>query len=168
MKRILVVAIAILITAIILFVLYGFWRTRKSQKSIRQKTFLNGTMPNPELNGFYRGLVTGYKGAWQGKKFNPKDSSGINIFRGDHKDVERYPFKTYISPGVRDRSINVLKIDYSIAGNPWWVRLLLDEVVEVSPGRYLGKVHVRLVPGQPFSIGYFQLERSHPDLTSAQ
>ena len=41
--------------------------------------------------------------------------------------------------------------------NTLFIRIILDEVVEITPQEYLGKSHVILLPGFFVSIGYFGL-----------
>ncbi|MEX2055128.1 MAG: hypothetical protein WD972_03005, partial [Candidatus Andersenbacteria bacterium] len=86
-------------------------------------------------------------------------ASGINVFDDAGQRNERYPFKTYTAPGIRDEALQVLKIDYNIQGNPWWLKFILDEVVEVAPNTLLGKVHVH-VGSLAFTLSYFTLEKS--------
>ena len=97
------------------------------------------------------------------------NSTGINLFYdkkarhntapGSSAQVERYPFKTYAGKGLRDKKLDVLKIDYNVDGNPFWLRLIVDEIVEVTPGKYLGKMHIKLIPGFPFTVLYFELKK---------
>ncbi len=147
------ILIALIIIIILLPVILGVYRNWTVQNSPNQKIFLSGKSPNPIPNGLYKGSVN-FKTSWQGKKFDPTNSSGINIIDGK----DRYPFKTYTGKGLRD-NIEVLKIDYNITQNPFWLRFILDEIVETSPGKYLGKVHIKLIPGLSFSLGYFRLEK---------
>jgi hypothetical protein len=35
----------------------------------------------------------------------------------------------------------------------------VDELVETSPEKYLGKLHIQIFPGLSFALGYFSLER---------
>lgn len=37
-------------------------------------------------------------------------------------------------------------------------RRTTDEIVQVESGTYLGKVHLHILPGYPFTMGYFRLE----------
>ena len=146
-------AILIFLLLIILPILLGLIRTWMVQNSSNQKLFLKGKIPDPKPNGLYKGFVN-FKTGWQGKKFDPTFATGINIIDGK----EKYPFKTYISKGLTDK-IDVYKIDYNIAQNPLRLRFILDEIVEVGKEKYLGKVHLNLIPGLPFSLGYFRLEK---------
>ena len=157
MKLLLLAILALLLIALGIVILLGLWRTWKIQSNPLQQEFLKGKVPS-NLNGFYKGTVTSIKTNWQGKKFDSSKSSGINIFKETDGNKEKYPFKTYIGKGLQD-NMDVLKIDYSGNTHPWWLRFILDEVVETSPGKYLGKVHVQLLPGFGFSLSYFKLEK---------
>ena len=153
---------------VILFVilLFGFCCTWVVEHSYNQKQFLAGTAPNPTPDGLYSGTVPGHTVSWLGKKFNAASSTGINVF-DDGKDTngniiqgERYPFKTSYVKGSRDKNLDVLAIDYNIATNPFWLRLILDEIVQVAPGQYLGKLEVRIIPRFPFTLAFFELKKS--------
>ena len=149
---------AITAALILLFVLW--LRTWHMKKEPNQQAFLAGKLPNPKPDGFYQGSTGFGETGWRGKKFNAESSTGINIFK-DKKgnDIEKYPFKTYVGKGLFDENTIVLKIDYNIPENPFWIRWILDEIVEVSSNEYLGKAHVRIIPGFPFSILYFELKK---------
>ncbi|MEK7505934.1 MAG: hypothetical protein AAB597_03530, partial [Patescibacteria group bacterium] len=111
-------------------ILFGFFRTYQMEGSDNQVAFLKGSMPNPLPDGFHMGSVSGPKVSWLGKKFEASKQTGINIFKNkDGGQKEKYPFKTYIGKGVRDKEIEVLKIDYNVPENPFWLRYSLDEVV---------------------------------------
>ena len=71
--------------------------------------------------------------------------------------TERQPFKTYYGNGLRDKNLNVLVLDYDIPENPFWLRYIRDEIVQVAPNQYLGKLHLRVI-GFAFTLGYFELE----------
>ncbi len=133
---------------------YLAFRTASSEKSDHQKQFVTGHLPNPLPDGFYKGTMDGYKGEWKGKEFDQSAHTGINHF-GDEK---RHPFKTDTAKGLRDSAVGVFRIDYDVPQNPWWLRHLVDEVVEVSPGSYQGKIMIRWL-GSAFTVGYFQLEK---------
>ncbi len=105
-------------------------------------------------------LKKGFNGGWKGKVFHAAQNSGINILEDEeHKEHEKYPFQTYKAKGLQDQEKEVLCLDYSSKQNPWWVRPILDEVVQVEPGKYLGKMHVRVIPGFPFTVLFFRLEK---------
>ena len=83
--------------------------------------------------------------------------TGINEFTGkDMKTYEKYPFTFSIGPGSHDLK-SVIQIDYNNSINPFWLRPVLDEIVETAPGEYLGKLQLRIVPGYPFTLTYFRL-----------
>ena len=153
------ILIAIVLLVLALIVGFGLYRTIVTRLSPNQALFVQGKAPDPLPDGLYKGSVPGYEFTWKGKKFHRADATGINIFRNGNVDEERYPFHMYIAKGVQDTATDVLKIDYNISGNPLWLRIILDEITEVGSGKYLGKVHVRVIPGIPFTMGYFWLER---------
>jgi len=158
MKQIWILGVLV-VCAVVGGIFLGLVRTRKIQTSDNQKRFLAGVVPNPAPDGFFKGSTTEYKGSWQGKEFDATHSWGSNVFKENGELKKRFPFKTYVGKGLADRNLDVLKIDYNIRENPLWLRLILDEIVEVKPGKYLGKLHLRLFLFLPFSLGYFTLEK---------
>ena len=150
----------ILLLIVILILTLGIWRTLQIQNDPREKMFLNGITPNPLPDGFYNGIISGQKSSWLGKKFNSNNAEGINVFNnGPDSKNERYPFITYAGKGLLDKNTDVLKIDYNIKGNPFWLRFILDEIVQMKPDTYLGKMVLRIIPGLPFGILYFELDK---------
>ena len=133
------------------------WRDVKSKRSPNQALFRHGSIPKPLPEGDYKGSVEGYSGDWIGKTFDAKNATGKNLLKSSQGVEQRYPFKTAVGRGLTD-PINVVKIDYDIAGNPLWLRRVLDEIVEVGPHHYLGKIHLRLGPIH-VTVGYFELRK---------
>src|SRR6185369_3768443 len=134
-----------LVVIIFVLLVLGFSWTYIVEHTASQRAFLAGVKPSPAPEGLYSGTVPGHTVSWLGKKFNSASSTGINVF-DDGKDAqgntikgERYPFKTAFVKGSRDRKLDVVAIDYNTASNPFWLRLILDEIVQVTPGQYLGK-----------------------------
>ncbi|MGH2736115.1 MAG: hypothetical protein ACRDKZ_11080 [Actinomycetota bacterium] len=114
---------------------------------------------------------------WLGKSFDPASNEGVNVLKRsavtpmralwpsykvlrEYDDrVEAFRFRTRIDTGAVDPSINVLKIDYDFDANPdLLIRKILDELVQIDDGLYLGKVLYRGKGGYR-PIGYFSLER---------
>jgi hypothetical protein len=114
---------------------------------------------------------------WLGKAFDPQNNRGINVLttsartpmkalwpsyepvRETAHGIEAFPFKTRRAPGELDSDVEVLKIDYDFDENPNFViRRVLDELVEVDPGFYLGKILYRWKDSFR-RIGFFTLER---------
>lgn len=147
-----------LIAVLVVVISYFSYRNWKTQHSQNQAIFLAGKVP-ATLDGFYKGTVTGFKTDWQGKKLDASHSSGINVFHKDGQDIENFPFKTYTGQGLQDKNLEVFKIDYDNSTNPWWVRRVVDELVETGPGQYLGKIHLKILPGLSFAVGYFRLSK---------
>ena len=113
---------------------------------------------------------------WLGKSFDPGAGEGVNVLKRsavgpmralwpsykvlrEHEDrVEAFRFRTRVDPGAVDPSINVLKIDYDFEANPdFIIRRILDELVQLDDGLYLGKVLYRQ-KGRYRTIGFFSLE----------
>lgn len=141
-------------------ILAGSILTYRTQHHSAQEKFMRGRVDLLPPDGFYQGAVTGYSGSWQGKTFSAGSNSGKNVFKKNETRVEKYPFRTYIAAGIQDSSLQVIKIDYNLAGNPWWLRRILDEIVATAPGTYLGKIHIRILPGVTVSVGYFSLQKN--------
>lgn len=155
MKSVLFWLAVVAVAALVIFVIFGLVRSAMMSRRPDQALFVAGKVPNPLPEGLYKGTADGYQGSWQGKQFDPAQKSGINLFGGE----EKYPFRTWVGAGIRDKNIDVLKIDYNVEGNPFWLRPILDEMVEVAPGKLLGKLQFRFIPGLPFTIVFFRLEK---------
>lgn len=155
-----------LVLAILLTPLwYGIYRNHLTQNDDRNLQFVSGKLPeniSPDsigINGVLKGSVNDFQTNWIGKKFDSKTQTGINRFQDKDNVSERFPFKTYFGKDASTGKVDVLKIDYNIPENPFWLRFILDEIVEVEDGKYLGKVYINLIPGFPLAIGYFNLEK---------
>jgi hypothetical protein len=158
MKMIVLIFLSILFIFLAIIFVFGTYRTIVVQTSPNQQLFTRGKVPSKFPDGVYKGTVRGLKTSWIGKSFESKNSSGINNFKTSGKVTQNYTFKTYVGKGVQDNK-DVFKIDYNIPSNPFWLRFILDEIVEVKPNTYLGKVHIVIFPGLAFSMGYFSLEK---------
>ena len=154
----------VLITIFIVFVLLGFIRTWHMQHSVNQKKFLKGKIPAVLPDGFYTGWVIGYTGSWIGKSFHQKKATGMNVFLLEKQQIERFPFITSVNKGLRDKNLDVIKINYNLPQNSFFLRMILDEIVEVEKDTYLGKVHIILFSVIPFTVGYFSLKKEKNNL----
>lgn len=114
---------------------------------------------------------------WDGKKFDAESHTGINsMSKGmsiagklfwpmytmktdetGHKWA--FDFKTFIEPSVDDANVNVFVIDYKdVESNPSLiVKKVRDEMTELVPTVYLGKIMYRLDSGDHTKLGYFAL-----------
>jgi hypothetical protein len=151
-----ILAIAIIL---IFFTTLAYFHIRTQQNEL-QKKFLAGKVPSPLPNGLYKGTVGGKEISWKGKKFDREHCSGINLFKAENSTTENYPFKTVVGAGAVDKNIQVLKIDYNQPGNSFFLKHVLDEVVEVSPDHFLGKLEVRILPNFYIALGYFELQKT--------
>jgi len=115
---------------------------------------------------------------WQGKTFDALCASGNNIFTRDSFLLARlfnplyrgiaadgpntyraFTFITYLAPGKFDPDRQVFKIDYDLPDNPSiTIRRVLDEIVQLKDGVFLGKAHVKWWWGAWQTVAYFTLE----------
>ncbi len=154
-----VVLIKFFLVLLLISLVLLWLRTFQMKKEPHQQQFLQGSLPNPKPDGPYQGTM-GFDVSWIGKKFDAQNSVGINVFKNKKNGqiTDGYPFKTYVARGLFD-PIFVLRIDYNVPGNPFWVKYIVDEIVQVAPNEYLGKMHLKLIPGLPFSVLYFELKK---------
>lgn len=162
----------------------GFWSlvTLLVGMSDYQKQFLSGNAPQTAPNGFYNGtahVLFDKPVPWLGKSFVAAESKGFNIFTPQGASLlkimtplyklfsvnadgntDAYYFKTRTEPGLKDKNVNVIKLDYDAPENPLLIRIILDEIVEIAPEQYLGKIHLKVLPGFYSTIGYFGLKKA--------
>ena len=132
------------------------------------------TTTNPKFDAVVR-AITALWMPWQGKRFDNQAATGDNRLTKstglvgkllwplysmrDHIDGKlAFDFKTYVEAGKEDPDIDVMVIDYAdIEKNPKLIiRSVRDELVELVPGVFLGKILFKTDSG--FSkIGYFAL-----------
>jgi hypothetical protein len=128
----------------------------------------------PQLDAAVRRIASLWM-PWQGKVFDPDTMTGVNRFLPNSripmkvvfptyspetvtvKKIEAFPFRNRVAPGAVDPDLETFKIDYDVDANPGLlIRRILDEVVQIAPGRLLGKILFR--SGDRFHlIGYFSL-----------
>lgn len=161
----------------------GLWAlvTFLVSRSRRQADFAGGSVSGPSPEGFYNGsayLLGGGPVPWLGKSFERANNLGFNIFTppggrllkmltpfyrvfriNADGNTNAYDFNTYTGPALKDPSLDVIKLDYNSAENPFLIRIILDEIVETAPREYLGKVHLKVFPGFYSTIGFFGLKQ---------
>ena len=135
--------------------------------------FLTGTVARP-ADAAARAIASMYM-PWLGKAFDREAQTGINLLKPNAKKpmkvlwpshepvremadrLEAFPFRTRIDAGAVDPDLQVLKIDYDFEDNPAFIiRRILDELVQLDDGLYLGKILFRTKRAwQP--IGFFSL-----------
>lgn len=123
--------------------------------------------------------LTSFLMPWKGKFLVAAESRGDNIFGAKWRAVlglmfpfykgnrdyggdrfRAFIFETSIAPGKVDTDRRVFRIDYDRADNPaLTIRRIVDEIVEVRDGVYLGKVHFKWWWGAWQMIGYFALRK---------
>ena len=175
---IILIYFAVVIAAIVVL---GLLNTYLVERSPYQAKFVQGTVPNPPPEGFYPGIahvLMDKQTPWLGKSFDRERQIGFNIFTPAGAQILKsatpsyakfslnsdgttnaYYFRTYVGKGKKDVNTDVIKLDYSSPENPWIIRIILDEIVAVAPDSYLGKIHVKFLPGFFVTVGYFSLRR---------
>ena len=148
----------IVLLILIAIVGIGIFFTMRTNGSEKDKIFYASSFPDPTLDGIYQGSIDKYSGFWKGISFDSESSSGHNIFRSYPTDEKKYFFNLHDKTSLRDMTKHVLAADFKRQDNPWWLRPLVFEIVQTSPGHYLGKFNFRLVPSYPFALGFFELE----------
>jgi hypothetical protein len=81
------------------------------------------------------------------------------VWEDGSREAPSYPIKTYTGKGEKDTQTEVIKLDYDAPENPLFIRLILDEIVEIAPQQFLGKIHLKVLPGFYVTIGYFGLQK---------
>ena len=161
----------------------AFWSLLNylSGKSHWQAKFVDGKLPDPPPDDFYKGsayLLGNRPVPWMGKSFESANSKGFNIFtpagasllkimtpfyklfrNNADGNTDAYYFKTSTSQGFKDTRIETFKLDYDDPENPFLIRIILDEMVQLENGEYLGKVHMKVFPGYYATIGFFGLHK---------
>ncbi len=154
-----IVVLLIIFLVLVLLVL-GWLRTYQLEHGPFQAQFEKGIANIATLDGEYVGVAHGYEGtSWKGKTLNRASHMGINRFVKEGVSSTAYPFQFSLRAGMRDQAMDVITLDYNQKENPWWLKYIVDEMVEVAPREYLGKVHVRLAPRVVFTLGYFTLSK---------
>jgi len=131
------------------------------------------TIPRPADLGL-RALASAWM-PWTGKRFDASAQTGDNLLIAGARPIARvlfpsyrleplgggyaaFRFRTYVGPGQVDSDRETLKIDYDSDENPrLLIRDILDELVQIVPGAYLGKVLLRRKDAWRL-LGYFALE----------
>ncbi len=153
------------------------FRTGRPSREIDGETrgTLVGFTVTPALDRTLAMLSTGWL-PWAGKRFNSASSTGDNLLlrsarvpskvmwptyrmRDAGSRLAGFDFETRVERGALDTDRDVLVIDYkNIDSNPFLIRKIRDELVEVVPGAHLGKMLWRHGSGERHSLlAYFAL-----------
>jgi hypothetical protein len=139
-----------------------------------------GILVTPTVGGVADAVLRQIASAWMpwvGKRFDAAGQRGDNLLAASARIPARvlfpgyspepapggrlaaFRFRTDVSAGEVDPDRQTLKIDYDSDENPsLLIRDILDELVQIVPGAYLGKVLLRRRGGAEWRlIGYFAL-----------
>ena len=142
-----IIVVVVFLVALLVLAVLSYRAERRADNT----AFHNGKYPDAPLDGAYDGKFDG-KTDWLGKKFDATNSKGINIFSGDK---ERFVFTTERAKTLKGDQ-EVLHINYNQPGNPFWLRFIVDELVQTDAGKYQGKVFIKIGP-LDFTLTYFKL-----------
>lgn len=167
--------VAVIIVAILALGSFVTWLVERSPY---HEMFVQGRVPDLP-DGFHPGMahvLFDKQTPWLGKHFDRDQQFGYNVFTplgakilkvaspfyrkfsvNEEGNTRAYYFKTSVGKGKKDKQLDVFKLDYDAPENPLFIRIILDEVVEIAPGQFLGKIHVKFLPGFFVTIGYFGL-----------
>jgi hypothetical protein len=172
----------VIITAVVAWLAFWSLVSFFVNRSDYHQQFIEGQTPQTAPEGFYQGtahVLFDRQTPWLGKSFDSAGNVGFNIFtpRGasllkilmpfykrfqtnPDGNTDAFYFKTRTAAGLKDKQISVVKLDYDSAENPFLIRIILDEIVEIAPEQFLGKIHLKVFPGFYSTIGYFGLKKS--------
>jgi hypothetical protein len=94
-----------------------------------------------------------YLAPWEGKSFSPDGRFGANRVLG--QDLGR--FRCDVEPSIIDGQ-PTLRLDYDLAGQPWPVRRLFDELRQVSASIAIGVGCLRAPLGRNLIVFWFGVE----------
>lgn len=92
---------------------------------------------------------------WRGKSFTAGETRGEGTNRLYAAGIKRYKFETSIGKSYGGE-FDALRLDYDLPENPARVRVIKDEIRELSPGLWLGQAYLML-RGKPKLWIYFGL-----------
>jgi len=150
-------------------------------RSDYHRQFVTGKISQNAPDGFYQGsahIFFDKQTPWLGKSFVADSKLGFNIFmpKGSallkimmplykkfqlnrNGDTDAFYFQTRTAAGLKDKNVDVIKLDYDAPENPFPIRIILDEIVEIAPEQFLGKIHLKVFPRFYSTIGYFGLKK---------
>jgi hypothetical protein len=135
------------------------------------------TLTNPLVDVPVRMLTSVFM-PWMGKSFDSAQAEGVNRMTSSSKLPAKllwprygmretedgnaaFDFQTRVEAGAIEPSVDVLVIDYAdVSDNPALIiRQIRDELVQLVPDTYLGRILFRLPGDRLSNIGYFALRQ---------
>ena len=93
---------------------------------------------------------------WRGKSFHFLGGGvGEGINRVFRDTIRWFRFTTSVGPS-KAGSFDAVQLDYNNPKNPWFIRMIKDEIREVRAGLYLGQAYLRTRRGHTLVL-YFAL-----------
>ncbi len=95
---------------------------------------------------------------WRGKSFMPRtDERGEGINRVLVDRFRLYRFETFVGPS-RAGDFDALQLDYDLPENPFFIRVIKDEIRRLHEGLWLGQAYLHRPSGDTLVL-YFGLGR---------
>lgn len=171
-----------IVAAIVVWLVFWSLVNFVVNRSYYNGQFIAGSMPKNAPDGFYQGtahIFFDFQTPWLGKSFVASSSLGFNIFMpkgaallkiimplykkfslNKNGDTDAFYFQTRTEAGLKNKDMDVIKLDYDAPENPFPIRIILDEIVEIAPDEFLGKIHLKVFPRFYSTIGYFGLKKA--------
>jgi hypothetical protein len=93
---------------------------------------------------------------WRGKSFTPLgDDRGGGINRVVSDRFRLYRFTTFVGPSLEDGR-DAIQLDYDHKENPFFIRVIKDEIRELAPGLWLGQAWLNVGDSPKLAL-YFGL-----------
>jgi len=142
---------------------WAYYSNQTTNTLPQQQVFVeNSYFSNSLPYGDYTGETTAwFAGAWEGKRFSQEQDTGVNIYKNPLSPYEdlRYPFTIREGTSLENQDKKVIVLDYNVPENPYWIRFLREEMVELEDGTYVGKTLYVIVQQYPIAISFFTLRK---------
>lgn len=114
------------------------------------------TVLPPAIETLARAWASSDRFVWRGKSFAPHtEHAGDGINRVVVDAFRLFRFETHIGPS-RAGDFDALQLNYDLPENPFFIRVIEDEIRQLRDGLWLGQAYLR-TRAQPRLVLYFGL-----------
>jgi hypothetical protein len=107
------------------------------------------------LANFFRAFASAKSFPWKGKSFTPDEHRGEGINRVFTDRFRLFRFETFIGKS-RAGDFDALQLNYDLPENPFFIRMIKDEIREIEPGVWLGQAWLKTKKSETLVL-YFGL-----------
>jgi hypothetical protein len=104
---------------------------------------------------FLRAFASSKGFPWRGKSFTPDEHRGEGINRVLSDRFRLFRFETFIGKS-RAGDFDALQLDYDLPENPFFIRMIKDEIREIERGVWLGQAWLKTKKSETLVL-YFGL-----------